>query len=186
MGIISLLKEKISQAQNSLVDATGYEYISQIIPDPENTEDTTILKIPGYRQTKNYTCGFVAGLMVLHKFKPKASATNFYYLCNPDREQSTSTGNLVRALRKNGVRVSIKKNMTFEQISDALENNMPVIMEVKRTRGITHWVVIFGYAVGPNRLYVAGNNLLGTEYEWSKFKKMIATNGDWLVCSKKS
>jgi Peptidase C39 family len=170
---------------DSLFEATGIELISQALDDPSDDATETILAIPGYRQTKSYTCGFAAGLMVLHTFRPKASITNFYYEVNPIEEWGTSTGKLVAALRKFRIGVKVKKKMTFDEIAEAIEDGTPIIACIDKGEE-QHWVVIYGYSVGPNRLFVAGNNIpglpMGTDTPWSKFRKLIPSDTDWLIC----
>ena len=90
------------------------------------------LAVPGYRQTHSYTCGFVAGLMVLHTFRPRASSTVFYYKVSPDEDTGTSTTALVRALRQSNIGVSRRTNLSFAGIQGAINDGFPVITCIRK------------------------------------------------------
>ncbi len=45
------------------------------------------LAVPGYRQVESDTCGFAAGLMVLHTFHPRADIDAFYRRVRPTRSR---------------------------------------------------------------------------------------------------
>lgn len=175
----------ISTFWDDFWEKTGIELISQPLNDPSDDESETILEIPGYRQTKSYTCGFVAGLMILHTFRPTASITNFYHAVSPLQKEGTTTAKLVSALRLFKIGVKTRRNMTFDEIAEAIEDGTPIATTIEKGKD-EHWIVIYGYGVGPSRLFIAGNNFaglpMGTDILWSDYKKLIPSNPDWLIC----
>ncbi len=184
--LISDVKEGVIRKKDEIMDNTGYEYLGQRLSFADEDGAGVTLDIPGYRQTKAYTCGFVAGLMVLHTFKPKASADSFYYRCDPDEDTGMSTGQLAKALRASKVGVSVRRKMSFSQIRREINNGHPIITTVEKPNGDEHWVVIYGFDVDPDRVFVAGNGLpiipVSTSVSWTKFSSKLPDGGDFLVC----
>ena len=75
--------ESAKKALDVFASATGL----RLFPDPlkhPGGEDVCTLDLPGYRQLESYTCGFVAGAMILHTFRPGASLKTFFDECSPD------------------------------------------------------------------------------------------------------
>ena len=87
------MKVLLQKAFNLFSDATGIALVGDSLTHARD-EDETTLDVPGYRQTHTYTCGFVAGLMVLHTFKPGSSIDRFFKRVDPDEEMGTSTTRL--------------------------------------------------------------------------------------------
>lgn len=154
------------------------------------TPDVTTLLVPGYKQTQAYTCGFVAGLMVLHALYPRSSTEAFYRRVLPDREMGTSNKKLLRALRRSGVGVSIQSRLGFAEIREAIDAGFPIITLLKtRSEEILHWVVVYGYGIRTaktsNRVFVAGNGLPffnQPAIPWSRFCQMQSPLGFGFVC----
>lgn len=161
-----------------------------VISDPLrhlSSSDVVTLNIPGYRQTNSFCCGFVAGLMVLHTFRPSASIDAFYRKVRPTSEYGASTRKVVNALRKSGVGVSIRTNLTFRSIRETLDQGYPIIACVHANEpDVQHWVVIYGYGLKPNRIFIAGNGKFffnKREHLWSEYSKgMAPAKGFGLVC----
>lgn len=154
------------------------------------SEDDVCIEIPGYRQTKSYTCGYVSGMMVLHTFDPEACGEEFYTLCRAHDEWGMSTRKLATALRKKGIRVSIRKKFTLDEIADCIEAGMPIITSIKRVNEIQHWIVIYGVNRKTRELFVAGEKFwfspAGTVFKWNEFRHRFPAGVDFLVCSSKS
>jgi hypothetical protein len=138
-----------------------------------------------------YSCGFVAGAMVLRCFHPRRSLRRFFDLCRSHYDTGISTSALISALRASGVGVSIRRDLNFRAMVDALDAGYPVITYVHTpVPNVDHWVVIYGYGLHPNRLYVAGDGLRliepngrRKEVSWDTFAKSIwANRGHGLVC----
>jgi hypothetical protein len=182
--------ESAKKALDVFASATGM----RLFPDPlmhPGGEDVCTLDLPGYRQLESYTCGFVAGAMVLHTFRPGASLKKFFAHCSPDYEHGLDTKPLIRCLRANGIGVSQRHNLDFERIVSTIDQGYPIITLTKTPRSDEeHWVVIYGYGKKPNRVFVAGeglpliNHLTGQkEIPWSTFSRSKwAERGFGLVC----
>ncbi|MBL9160690.1 MAG: hypothetical protein JNJ70_24635 [Verrucomicrobiales bacterium] len=178
------------KALDILASATGL----RLVPDPllpPAGKDVCILDIQGYRQVESYTCGFVAGAMILHTFHHGASLRRFFEQCSPDREMGLQQNRLVRSLRANGIGVGLRHDLDFENIAATLEQGYPIITLTKTERSdVIHWVVIYGYGRRPNRVFIAGeglpliNNLTGhKEIPWPRFSRSKwANRGFGLVC----
>jgi hypothetical protein len=167
----------------------GFEYVKEFISRPRNKNDL-VLRVPGYRQTKSYTCGFVSSLMVLHFFDRKQSAEKFYKLCNPHFDWGMSTRKVASALRRSKIKVGIKKLMLFEDIANSIEHGHPIITSIKREDVIQHWVVIYGVNRKTKEVFVAGDkfwfSLASTRVDWKSFRRRIASGADFLVCRPKA
>lgn len=132
-------------------------------PDPPGES----LAISGYDQLDSYSCGAVAGYMILTAFKPKASFAEFYRRCSPDPESGVSETRLVQALRSSGVVLGKRaKGMSFDEIREAISGGFP-ILSVLDGKDDAHWVVVYGYDMAggesgrTKRVYIANYNFLG-------------------------
>ena len=154
-------------------------------------KDVCTLDLPGYRQIESYTCGFVAGAMILHTFRPSASLKEFFDQCRPDYDTGLQTNKLIRCLRTNHIGVSPRYDLDFETIVSTIDQGYPIITLTRTPRtNEAHWVVIYGYGRHPNRVFIAGeglpliNNFTGQkEIPWSTFSgSKWAERGFGLVC----
>ncbi|MES2528711.1 MAG: C39 family peptidase [Bdellovibrionota bacterium] len=174
---------------DKLCHALGFEFVREFISRARNKDDV-VLNVPGYRQTKSYTCGFVSGLMVLHHFDRKQNAKKFYELCNPHFDWGMSTRKVASALRKKNIKVSIKKLMPFDELASLIEEGKPIITSIKRRDVIQHWVVIYGVNRKTKEVFVAGDKFwfspVKTRMDWKSFRRRVASGADFLVCSKKN
>jgi hypothetical protein len=173
-----------------LAERTGMRVLKERLAHP-GTSDVTTLLIPGYKQTQAYTCGFVAGLMVLHALYPKASAEAFYRRVRPDPKMGTSNKKLIQALRQSGVSLSVvSSGLGFPEIQRNIDSGFPIITLLKtNSEDVTHWVVIYGYGIetgkGQDRVFVAGNGLpflSQPAIPWSRFCQAQSPLGFGLVC----
>ncbi len=126
------------------------------------------LDIRGYNQFDSYSCGAVAGYMILKAFKPKASFAEFYQRCSPSPENGLSETRLVQALRRSGVGLGKRaKGMSFEEIRNAIGQGFPILSVLDCPgEDCAHWVVVYGYDMigGSGRakqVYVANYNFFG-------------------------
>ena len=176
------IKKSLTKTWDNICERTGFEFIKMPLRYASDENEVT-LAVPGYRQTKSYSCGYVAGLMVLHTFYPKKSVTKFYCAVNPHRDWGTSTTKLIKALRMSGVGIARKTHVSFEELKNAINQGFPILTAIKRTRDIEHWVAIFGVGVEPNRIFLAGNSTVGGHVmTWPMFKKIWNTEREILVC----
>ena len=186
MRILSNLIPALQKVCDVLADATGIRIVPDLLVHTRNEMEVT-LAVPGYCQTQSYTCGFSAGLTVLHTFQPQLSAEHFFRLVAPDEQTGTSTTRLVKALRKCRVGVSWRRNLDWTRIRGLIDKGYPIITTV--TTGdptVHHWVVVYGYGLSPNRVFIAGNGLplfARKKYPWSEFRKnMWGEKGFGLAC----
>lgn len=171
-----------------ICDLLGFEYVREFLTGPRTDADVCIA-IPGYRQTKSYTCGYVSGLMVLHAFDPKASAKDFLAQCQTHEEWGMSTRKVASALRQAGVGVRIRQGVNFSEIADYIKNGHPIITSIQRRGEIHHWVVIYGVNTKTKEIFIAGEkfwfSLAPTVMSWKDFRKSLVKGTDFLVCWKK-
>jgi hypothetical protein len=166
----------------------------RLLPDPLShpaCERANTLDLPGYKQMDGYSCGFVAGAMVLRAFHPRRSLRRFFNLCRSDYDRGISTTALISALRASGVGISIRRDLTFSGIVKTLDAGYPIITVVHTpVPNVDHWVVIYGYGRNPNRLFIAGDGLriirvwgARKEVAWDTFQQTVwAYRGQGLVC----
>lgn len=172
---------------DALCDEMGLEYIAEVLTLARNKDDV-VLDVPGYRQLKSYSCGFVSGLMVLRYFNPDSSWETFYKKCDLNPEWGMSTRKVANALRRSGIRVRIRQGLSFDGIADAIESGEPIITSVKRFKDIQHWIVIYGVNRKTKEIFVAGEkfwfSMEPTVFNWKEFKKSIPYRNDFLLNSR--
>lgn len=165
------------------------EYVREFLTRSRNPDDICI-EIPGYRQTKSYTCGYVSGLMVLHAFDKKACGETFYEHCDAHHEWGMSTKKVATALRKSGIGVRIRQGLHFDEIADFISEGQPIITSIRRHKEIQHWVVIYGVNRKTKEVFIAGEKFwfspAGTVFEWKKIRRQIPNRNDFLVCWQKT
>lgn len=171
-----------------LCDELGIEFITEVLTEARSKDDITI-DIPGYRQTKSYTCGFVSGLMVTRHFYPKTPHTKFYELCQMHPEWGMSTKKLAAALRKSDIGVSFRQGLSFNEIADYISEGKPIITSIRRSKDIQHWIVIYGVNRKTKEIFIAGEKFWfspdETVFRWSEISRQIPVRNDFLVCWKK-
>ena len=180
------MKQAIAKAVNWLADRTGIRVLPDRLPHPKGSNVET-LSIPGYYQTQGHTCGYVAGLMVLHFFRPDVPAEKFYERVRPHVRWGVSRQRLMDALCLYGVRVKWKRDLDFNGIVDAIDDGRPIAVVVRtRNADVNHWVVVYGYGKKPNRVFVAGELPFQGQsvYPYSMFRTHYWENpGFGLVCA---
>lgn len=149
-------------------------------------ERATLLDLPPYRQIKFYTCGLVAGLIVFHFFFPRRSARTFSKRVAASPETGVGQQRLVAALRRSGIRVSIRNDLGFEDIAGAIDQGKPVIVTLSRGEE-DHWEVLGGYGRRPNRLFLWNESWFRTPacFSWREFRAQWEPVGLGLVCGRK-
>jgi len=161
---------------------------------PDFTDDYTHknehkLAVPGYSQLDPYSCGATAGWAVVKTFHPKASFRKFYQDCDPLPLEGTTETKLVKALRGNGVGVSVRSNLNYARIRAAIESGFPVIATVgyEYSDG-AHWIVIYGIGWRPSRVFLCNQVNAGwpgfsrDELIWEDFRRLWNPRGRALVC----
>lgn len=154
--------QSLQQLPDQLADALEIKHLPDYLthPDPEAGAS---LELSGYSQMHSYTCGAVAGWMVVKAIWPGRSAQKFYQTIAPDPELGTPTRTLVRALKQ--ARVGVERTTpTFQHIVQAIDAGFPIIACIDRPgTDYSHWIVIYGYDRESKTVYLAGNR-----WEWQR------------------
>ena len=134
------------------------------VPDRlAHPRDAVTLELSGYSQVDDFSCGAVAGWIVLEAFARRRSFRKFYDNCTPTQQQGTPTHRLARALRENGLGVQhLRHRISFPRLCRAIDEGFPVICCVDHDKrdDTSHWLVAYGYQERPARVFVAGNGWL--------------------------
>ena len=179
------MKRLLTKAINQLADQTGIRVLPDLLPHPTDAGVQT-LHIPAYVQSQPHTCGYVAALMIIRYFRPDFSAERLYGSIRPHPQWGVSRRRLQETLTGCGLRVTRRTDLSFVDITDAIDQNRPIAMLVRRNADTMHWVVCYGYGRKPNRLYLAATGvplLSRYSYPYGFFANHLwAHRGFGLVC----
>lgn len=136
------------------------------------------LSIPGYRQSRNYSCGFASTLMVARYFSPRVSASRLYESLGTSRDGTRQTA-IVRELRSIGVSANTRYDVCYERLKREIDRGKPVISYLFDDE---HWLVVYGHASNPDRIYVADPRPgHASVFLWSAYGRRLGQFG--IVCS---
>lgn len=169
---------------------TGVVMINDLLKHPGTPGVVTLRRMPGYRQTDSFSCGLIAAAMVLHCFFPRRSLNRLAEMVRPDPENGTTTARMKSALRKSGIAVTDHEDLKWQDIRRAITNGQPVVVSVNSRKATElHWVVIYGAAKRPNRVFLAGHGIpwVGKkEFSYYEFRTaMWNPVGNGLICRKR-
>jgi hypothetical protein len=123
---------------------------------------------------------------VVETFHPEADFEKFYKFCAPDPTEGMGETRLIQALRHHGVGVGVRRDLDFDSIAEAIEAGFPIIVGVGHEFSDgDHWVVIYGVAYKPKRVFLSNIVRPGyshEEYSWSEFRSEWSPRGDGLIC----
>jgi hypothetical protein len=183
MGVSSWIEDCVDK----ISELNGYAAVRVPLQKAKRPREVT-LALPGYRQIDSFSCGGIAAAMVGKFLRPRMSFQRIYAAVDPVRGSGAGFDRVTRALRSLGVGVSWRKNLTFDDICDAVDSESPVLVCTKTTDPDTdHWVVIYGYRRRPDLLFIAGMGipfLARNRMLRRKFRELWFTPGVGLVCSK--
>jgi hypothetical protein len=185
-SLLDPLTDAAREVLDELLDPLGLEKLKQRLPVPNETGEA--LDVPGYAQTASYTCGYIAGLMVVHTFHPSYPSNEFRARLPLTKDRGLEMPPLVRALRGTGIGVSIRTGMRFDDLCKSISRGFPVILVIRTgIRNLHHWVVAYGYQRKPRAIFIAGNGVLfwkNNEVAWSSFRRWWVHYADFdsLVC----
>ena len=147
------------------------------------TDDEVTLDIHSLTQVDSYSCGAVAGAMVVKTFYPEVRFKDFYKAVNPYPDGVTTT-KLVRALRDFNVGCRIMRSLTFKGIREAIDGGCPVIVNILCSSDVDHFMVIYGYNPDPKQVFISPDNGWSRKrMAWSRFKNRTAqVDGRGIVC----
>jgi len=135
--------------------------------------------VPAYRQTRNYCCGFATTLMVAHHFDAPVAGRELFENLGTARD-GTRQGAIVRELRALGMRVNVRYDVDFDRIRREIDRGKLIIGYLVDAE---HWVVIYGYAHQPERLYIADPRPeVECEHAWEAIAPCLRRFG--MVCSR--
>ena len=150
-----------------------YPHLSLRVADREGA----VVRVRAYRQVRDYTCGFASTLTVLHAFRRYVDPEVLYGRLGTDRTGTRQTA-IVRELRAEGLSAIVRYDLEFEDIARHIDQGSLLIAYHYR---LEHWLVVFGYARGPDRLLVAdpypGHK---SEHLWEEFGPKLGGFG--IVC----
>ena len=146
-------------------------------------EDPTVvtLPVPGYRQSRNYSCGFAVMLMVLRTYQSRLSGKALFAALGTARD-GTGQSAMVRVLRTNGFSANLRYDMDFTRICTAIDTGKVLVGYLEDEE---HWIVVYGYGKTPKRVYIADpEEGKPCEYDWTGMEKRLG--GFAMVCSSKA
>src|SRR5512140_3058070 len=109
-------------------------------------------------QTSSYGCGGVAAAMAARSVRPDLKFGAVYDAINPLPELGAGTRRIVQGLRACGLRVSLKKDLTFARLARRINQGRPILVVIHNAGSASrHWVVVYGYSRDPDRVYLATN-----------------------------
>ena len=150
----------------------------QVIHRPRDPRVVT-LPLFGYRQVKNYSCGFASTLMVARHFRVPIAARELYERLGTSY-WGTSQAAIVRALRGIGLRANLRYDVDFERVATAIDRGKVLIGYLEADE---HWLVLYGYGRSPERVFVADPrpHYRRCERPWRLYGERLGGFG--IVCS---
>ena len=119
--------------------------------------------------------------MAVRYFLPNTDSTRLYRMIGTDIDGTYPT-NLINGLRSSGLSVGRINDLSFGKIRTAINKGMPLIVDVKRD----HWVLIYGYGIGPNRVFIADPRPFGKcVHSWREARRLIYLDEPALVIGRK-
>lgn len=136
-----------------------------------NDEYTITLDLPGYLQLNSYCCAVTAGYSVLRYLGIEEDFGRFYQRIKPEPDHGTSWATLERALKKAGVNCHLERQLDHDEIRAQIDKGYPMIVAIKNPgQKNGHFVVIYGYGICPQRVFLAVNDLpFCQEYRYTEF-----------------
>lgn len=177
----------VSKVLDAVVERTGYAAVPVRLQKAKRPREVT-LNLAGYRQIDSFSCGGVAAAMAVKFLRPQMSFERIYAAVSPTQGHGAGSTRVTRALRSLGVRVSWRKNLSFDDICGAIDAEGPVLLCIQTNDSETdHWVVAYGYGRRPDLLFIAGRRipfLTGHRVVRREFRRLWSPPGEGLVCSK--
>jgi ABC-type bacteriocin/lantibiotic exporter with double-glycine peptidase domain len=137
-----------------------------------------VLCLRGFYQVRPYTCGFASALTVLRYYRRDVSERDLYERLGTGHDGTRQTA-IVRELRRENLAVRVRYDLDFPAIARCIENNRLIIAYHHR---IEHWVVVYGYALAPDRVFVADSYPgYRREHAWTDYGPKM--RGFGIICS---
>jgi hypothetical protein len=136
------------------------------------------LPIPGYRQARNYSCGFATTLMVARYFRSEVDARELFLQLGTGRD-GTRQSAIVKALRAWGVGANVRYDVGFARLRREIGRGKLVVGYLHDAE---HWVLLYGFGLEPERVFVAdpepGESCV---QPWEPYRERLRDFG--IVCS---
>jgi hypothetical protein len=147
-------------------------------PAPHGDVTVTAKPIRAYLQVRGYTCGYASTLTVLHAFQKRIKPVDLYKRLGTDHGGTGQTA-IIRELRAGGVSANLRYDLDFEGLKRSIDAGKLIIGYHHR---VEHWVVIYGYGVSPNRVFIADPVVeWKSEHLWEQYGPKLQNFG--IVCS---
>jgi ABC-type bacteriocin/lantibiotic exporter with double-glycine peptidase domain len=136
------------------------------------------LTLPGFYQTRSYSCGYACALMVARYFEADVIGQELFARLGTGRDGTRQTA-IVRELRAHGVRANVRYDVDFGRLRSSIDQGKLVIAYM---HDIDHWVVCYGYTRDPDRVYLADPRPgESCEHPWADAGRSLRRFG--IVCS---
>ncbi len=137
-----------------------------------------VLNIRGFYQVRPYTCGYASTLTVLRYYRRALTERELYGRLGTNSE-GTSQNAIVREIRREGLSANVRYDVDFDRLRRCIDDNRLMVGYHHR---LEHWVVVFGYARDPDRVFIADSYPgYRREHTWSQYGEKMAGFG--IVCS---
>jgi len=138
----------------------------------------TVEGLRAYRQSRNYSCGFAASLMVLRSFGQAVEGRELFEKLGTGRS-GTRQNAIIRELRRRELSVNVRYDLSFDALRRAINARKLIIGYLA---DVEHWLVVYGYGRDPERVFVADPRPgEGCEQVWSAYGERL--QGFGIVCS---
>lgn len=144
-----------------------------------------LLDLPGYWQTDDYSCGFVAALTVVHFFYPEIPADEVLASVRPSPEAGCDAKRVVKALAHFGIDATYRNDLGPKRLHRLAGKGLPVIVTVwPEDYGCDHWTVVRGIDLDARRIFLC--NYSGVEADggmaFDDFAAIWFGRGEGVVC----
>lgn len=152
----------------------GYELDTEL----KGTAHRQLIGLRGYRQVRNYSCGFASAWMVAKHFRPGADPRSLFDRLGTSRDGTRQTA-IVRELRSLGLSANVRYDIDLRRIRIEIDRGKPIIGYLHDDH---HWIVIYGYATAPDHLFIADPHPGEPSiYPWKKIGRRLGRFG--IVCA---
>ena len=149
----------------------------ELVHQPDDKHVVT-LPVPGFRQARNYSCGYTAVLMVLRHFGWQTQGAELFAALGTTRD-GTGQSAIIRVLREQGLRAGLRYDMDFASTQRCIDAGKVLIGYLNDEH---HWLVLYGYGERPRRIFVADPEPgKACVYPWESYGQRLS--GFSIVCS---
>lgn len=118
--------------------------------------------------------------MVLRHFERSLCGSELFRALGTARD-GTGQSAIVRVLRSQGLGANVRYDMNFARIVSCVDQGKPLVGYLEDEE---HWLVIYGYARNPERVFVADPEPdKACEHSWQSYGQRLGGFG--IVCSQR-